>query len=90
MIKTTITVTSVAKSKKNENLTIVSMIDDGGNKIFQQNWGTSDLTRASEGDRFVIQGKLERKTFTGNDGKEHYADWFSGQPVCKVGKIEKR
>lgn len=83
IIKTKVKITKVAKSEKNPNLTIVSMEDGSKNRIFQKNWGESDLTRAKAGDHFIIQGKLEREYFT-KDGKQHYADWFKGQPVCKV------
>lgn len=83
-IKTTITITKVAKSEKNPNLTIVSMVDDAGRKMYQRNWGSSDLTRAEEKDRFIVQGKLEKEYFTGNDGTKKSADWFSGQAVCKL------
>lgn len=84
IIKTKVKITKVAKSEKNPNLTIISMEDGAKNRIFQQNWGESDLTRAKAGDHYIIQGQIERKYFPGDDGKQHYADWFKGQPVCKV------
>lgn len=88
-ITTNVKVTSVKTTacKNGSTLTVVKFEDAAGRRMYQKNWGTSDLTRAKINDCFKVCGTLEPKPFKDDKGIEHVGYEFAGQPVCKIEKL---